>query len=620
MKRPATANPFPVPIQSAMTQRPSPTGDNLDSSSAFGRPFPPETDPEPSTPIAPPLPGRLRVVPLGGVGEFGKNCLTLEWGPDLILFDCGMKFPEDDMFGVDMVIPEFDYLHRSIDRLRAIVLTHGHEDHIGAAPYLLRQLGRRRPPIYASRLTLDLLRDKLDEAGELRGTELIEVRGFERVAIGAFDLEFLPVNHSMPMALAVACRLPIGVVLHTGDFKFDPPDEDADTVGVRNGALRAFADRLGEKHGAANRPLLLLADSTNVERKGSAPTEQSVRRGLSGVLEAAGGTVIVAVFSSSLYRVQTVIELARRFDRKVAVCGYSLERNFGIAARLGLIHGHEETVWPLQDVTQLPPGRRLILTTGTQGEPLSALSRLSLGSFRGYRVQPGDLIVMSSRIIPGNERAIYRMINHFYRHGARVVTERDAPVHASGHAYRGEMRELLERLRPEHLVPIHGELRQLIGHRDLALEAGLADEQVHVLENGMTLELDEAGAAVIPTDHAAEVLVDGKIMDGVDDVVLRDRLHLSNDGMLTVILVVDRQGHKIIAGPDIVSRGFVLMDESEALIERCKEVIVETFDQTDKESQEEWDVVKAAVRKALRKFLASETDRYPVILPVVVEI
>ena len=330
--------------------------------------------------------------------------------------------------------------------------------------------------------------------------------------------------------------------------------------------------------------------------------------------------MILAVFSSSLHRVQTAIELARECGRRIAICGYSLERNFEIASRIGLLHGHDSLLLPLHELVHLPARERLILTTGTQGEPLSALSRLSLDSFKGYKVQPGDLVIMSSRIIPGNERGIYRMINHFYRRGARVVTEREARVHASGHAYRGEMQALLERLKPRHLMPIHGELRQLIGHRDTALAAGIPDSCIHVLENGMTLDVCETGAAVIPTDWAGQMLVDGRHLDGVDEVVLRDRRHLSCDGMLTVILVIDQHSHKIIAGPDIVSRGFILMDENEELIERCKRVVVDTFHQTDKESQEEWEVVKTAVRRALRKFLATETDRYPVILPVVVKV
>jgi ribonuclease J len=570
---------------------------------------------EPGGQVVPPAPGRLRVTPLGGLGEFGKNCLAVEMDGDLIVLDCGLKFPEDDMLGVDLVIPNFDFVQQSVGRLRGLVLSHGHEDHIGATPYFVRQMaqaGIGHPvPILATRLTLELTRQKLEELGVAGQAELIEIVPGERRRMGGFDLEFLPVTHSMPMAMAVALRLPMGMTLYTGDLKFDPTDHDGHAK-----ALRDFAGRLPPE-GLA----LLMADSTNADREGISPREESVRVGLGQAFAAAPNAIIMAVFASSLHRVQTALELAREMGRKVAVCGYSLERNFDIATRLGLIHGHESLTLPLAELTRLPPNRRLILTTGTQGEPLSALSRLSLGSFKGYKIAPGDTVILSSRIIPGNERGIYRMINHFYRRGARVVTERDAPVHASGHAYRGEMGVLLDLLRPRHLMPIHGELRNLIGHRDLALAHGLDASRVHVLENGMSLEMDADGSVVVlPTDWAGQMLVDGKLMDGVDEVVLRDRRHLSCDGMLTVILVIDQHSHKIIAGPDIVSRGFVLMDQNEALIERCKQLVVQTFEQSDKESQEEWAVVKAAVRKALRKFLAVQTDRYPVILPVVVEI
>jgi ribonuclease J len=572
--------------------------------------FQSEADARPQTfDVTPPPPGRLRVVPLGGMGEFGKNCTVFEYGDDMLVFDCGLQFPDDDMLGVDMVIPDFSYVLAGISRLRGLVLTHGHEDHIGAVPFFVRQMGIARLPIYGSRLTIALVMAKLAEHQLEHAVELIEIDGHDTRRLGAFDLEFLPVSHSMPMAMAVALRLPIGVVLHTGDYKFNL-DEPGDPGGLERFARQAGADGV----------LLMLGDSTNVGREGFSPTERVVMDGLREVIAAAPRALVVACFSSSLHRVQTVIDLAREVGRKIAICGYSLERNFEIATRLGLIRRHDSVVLPLQQLTHLPADRRIILTTGTQGEPMSALSRLSLNSFRGYRVQAGDVVVMSSRIIPGNEKAIYRMINHFYRHGARVVTEREARVHASGHAYRGEMRDLIQRVRPRHLVPMHGDLRHLIAHRDLAVETGVNAANVFVLDNGMELLVDANGAAAGGGRWAGRVMVDGKRLDGVHDAVLRDRLHLSNDGMLTVILVIDRESHRIIAGPDIVSRGFVMMDESEDLIERCKQVVRATFEETDSESQEEWEVVKVAVRRALRKFLAARTDRYPVILPVVVEV
>lgn len=558
---------------------------------------------------SPPPSGRLRVLPLGGCGEFGKNSMALEYGQDMILIDCGLKFPEDEMFGVDLIIPDFSYVQDNGDRLRGLVLTHGHEDHIGAIPFLVRQIQGRRLPIYGSRLTLALIQEKLIEM-DLEGcAELIEVEDGQKFFLGQFEVEFVHVAHSFPQSMALFIHLPIGTVVHTGDYKFE--------FGMEQGHPEAepFA-RLGE----SGRTLLLMADSTNINREGVSPTEEMVREGLDPVITMATRTVILATFSSSLYRVQTVLDLAQKLGRKVAVCGFSLERNFAIATELGLLHYPDSLILPLNELVHLPAHKRLILTTGTQGEPMSALSRLALNSFKGYRVQPDDLVILSSRIIPGNEKAIYRMINHFYRHGARVVTERDALVHGSGHAYRDEMRRMLSLVQPDYFMPIHGEHYQLIKHRDLALEQGVPEDRIFVIENGVQLDISEHEVQLQETDWAGQVLVDGRVLEGVEEVVLRDRKHLAEDGMITVILAIDRQSHRIIAGPDIVSRGFVVMDDNEELIQECQNLVIRTFEECDKESQEEWDVVKLAVRKALRKYLRDELDRYPMILPVVVEI
>ena len=556
----------------------------------------------------PPAADTLRVVPLGGVGEFGKNAIALEWGQDLIVLDCGQKFPEAEMLGVDSVIPDFSYILDNRDRLRGVFLTHGHEDHIGALPHFLRQLPGDGLPIYGSPLTLALARHKLVETELEDRCCLIELEHGRPVEVGSFTVEPIAVSHSFPMAMSLAIHLPVGTVIHTGDYKFDADDPATDQ------ALEAFA-RIGR--GGVE---LLMSDSTNVERSGTSPTESMVCAGLREVLAAAPRTLILACFSSSLSRVQTVLDLADELGRKVAVCGFSLERNFEIASEMGLLRYPSDLVWPLNDLTRLPAERRLILTTGTQGETMSALSRLSLNTMKGYRIAPDDLVVLSSRIIPGNERAIYRMINHFYRHGARVVTERDAMVHASGHAYRGEMRRLIELTRPRWLMPVHGEMRQMVCHRDLAVASGLPEEAVVVVENGAQVELGPLGAAVAPTAWAGQVLVDGRMLDEVEEVVLRDRQHLAEDGMMTVILVIDQHSHRIIAGPDIVSRGFVLVDENEELMQACKDLVVRTFEECDPESQEEWDVVKQSVRKALRRYLRETVDRYPMILPVVLEI
>ena len=552
-------------------------------------PFDPlETNQQPDFRREPPPAGVLRIVPLGGLGEFGKNTLVFEFGDDMILVDCGQKMPEDDMLGIDMVIPDFSYLLDNADRLRGVVLTHGHEDHIGAVPFLVRQLERDLPPIFGAQLTMALIRAKLAEMQPKDRVDLHEIDGGDRVDLGAFQVEFLPVAHSFPQAMALAIHTPVGTVVHTGDYKFDPTDPASQATPSR-------LEQLGREG-----VLLLTADSTNVSREGDSGGEGRVREGLRQVLAEAPRTAIVATFSSSLHRVQTVLDLAEELDRQVAVCGFSLERNFDIAADLGLIEYSSGLIRPLHELNHLPPSRRLILTTGSQGEPMSVLSRMALGNFKSYKVQPDDLVVFSSRIIPGNDRPIYRMINHFYRRGARVVTERDASVHASGHAARGDMRRMMDLVRPQYLLPVHGELRQLIGHRDLAVSLGVPEERIFVIENGMEFEVGLDGACVRDAQWSDQVLVDGKMIDAVEEIVLRDRKHLSEDGMVTAILVIDRQSHRIIAGPDIVSRGFVVVDDNEALMQECREVVARTFDECDVASQEEWDVVKVAVRKALR--------------------
>ena len=549
------------------------------------------------------------MAPLGGLGEFGKNSMVMEWGRDMIMVDCGQKFPDHDMLGVDQVIPEFTYALDAGDRLRGVILTHGHEDHIGAVPFLARQVRDRRLAVYGTRITLAILREKLEEMDLMGQVEMVHVEAGQTIKLGEFEVELLAVPHSFPNCLALAIKTPLGMVVHTGDFRF--------ALDENNGAsaLESF-----KRLGGDGQVLLLMSDSTNVDRQGFSPRDELIREGLSQVIGAASRTVILAQFSSNIQRLQSLLDIAQDVGRKVAICGYSLERNFNIATELGLLHYPSELLWPLHELRNLAPEQRLIMTTGTQGEPLAALSRMAFNNFKGYQVGPDDLVVFSSRIIPGNERAIYRVINHFYRRGARVITERDAPVHGSGHAYREEMRELLKAVRPRYFMPIHGELRQLIGHGDLARECGVAEPNIFILENGMQLTVTQTEAIARKTDWSGNVLVDGRVIDGVDQVVMRDRKHLADDGMLTVILVIEQHSHKIIAGPEIVSRGFVVVDESEDLIQQCKSLVARTFEECDVESKEEWDVVKVAVRKALRRYLAETTDRYPVIIPVVVEI
>lgn len=556
--------------------------------------------------VVPELPREtLRVVPLGGLGEFGKNAMVFEYGEDLILVDCGMMFPEEDMLGVDAVIPDFSYIDERREKLRAVILTHGHEDHIGATTHFVREFDA---PIYGSPLTLALVEGKLREMNLDGKVELHEVAPRDTIRAGAFQIQFLQVTHSIPQAFAVAITLPIGTVIHTGDYKFDPSDE------TETSDFYSFT-QYGEKG-----VLLLLGDSTNVDRKGHSPSEKSVLEGLRPLFAEAEGTVILSTFSSGLHRLQSVLTLAEELHKKVFLAGFSLERNFQTATRLGLLDYLDSTVLPFRDIDRFDKRSRILMVTGSQGEPLSVLARMARDDFRGYHVSADDTVIFSARMIPGNERAIYKMVNHFYRRGAHVITERDGLVHASGHAYEDEMLQLYKILKPKYFVPLHGELRQLICNGELATRVAVPADNVFILENGDALDVTPESAKVYRSDEAGEVLVDGKVFDQVEEVVLRDRKHLAEDGMIIVILAIDKKSHEITAGPDIVTRGFVEVDRNEDLIEDCKAVVIKAFEECETRSKEDWEVVKTTVRKALRKFLRVETDRYPVILPVVIEI
>ncbi|MCX7014448.1 MAG: ribonuclease J [Candidatus Sumerlaeota bacterium] len=550
--------------------------------------------------------GTLWVTPLGGVGEFGMNMCAYEWGGDILVVDAGVQFPPPELLGVDLVVPDVSHLAERADRIRAILLTHGHEDHIGGLPYVLPHI---KAPIYGTALTLGLARERLREFDLENLVELREIRPRDRRRIGAFEVEFISVTHSVPQAVSLAIRTPIGAVVHTGDYRIDPAPiggEGFDTFAL---------SRCGEEG-----VLLMLADSTNVEREGRTGSEHDVRATLERIFADAPRQVVMAMFSTAIHRMQVALDAAAKTGRTVFLSGYSVERNFDIARTLGCLRVPPGLVRDDRSVAGVPPEDRLILTTGSQGEALSAMSRMALGSHKHVTVEEGDTIVLSARIIPGNERAIYRMINHFFRLGARVLYERNAAVHVSGHAYREEMRLMLHMVKPRFLMPVHGEMYQLIAHRDLAVAEGIDPSRVHVVEDGQTLELTRDGARLGRRVQAGPALVDGKTVGEVGEVVLRDRKHLSEDGMITVILVIDHSNGEILAGPDLVSRGFVHMDESDELIQKCKDVVLETYAELDTQSREEKEFVQAEVRRALRKFLRKETDRYPVILPVVMEV
>lgn len=564
----------------------------------------PETSPLPKA-LARSQQHKLRIIPLGGCGEIGMNMMIFEYGRDMFAIDCGQTFPDEELLGVDFVIPDINYILENRDRFRAVILTHAHDDHIGALPYLLEHID---VPIYGSLLTCEVAREKLEEF-LLDDADFRPVKPGDVINVGEVAIEFIHVTHSIPQSLALGIRLPFGNIVVTGDYKIDqtpvtgPPFDFA-----------AFA-RYGDQG-----VLALLADSTNVERAGITSSECSVIEPLEKIIKAAPRTVVFSCFSSSLHRIQVLFDIAARLKKKVFVTGLNMSRNVRIAMDLRILHAPPDLIHDMRDLKKTVPEKRVILTTGSQGEPLSALTRMALDEHKEVKIKAQDTVILSSRIIPGNEKAIYRMINHFFRRGAEVYYDGIAQVHASGHAQREEMRLLLTLTRPKYLMPIHGEFRHLIQHKHLGVEMGIDPEKIFILQNGDVIEMDADGAARGERIPVSRMLVDGTDVGSIHDVVLRDRKHLSEDGVIIVMLVIEQASSQLVTGPDIVSRGFLFMEENQEFFDQCKQVVLTAFNACEKESKEEWAVVKAAVRSALKKFIKNETGRFPVILPVVLEI
>jgi ribonuclease J len=551
---------------------------------------------------------KLRVIPLGGLGEIGKNMMVLELGSDIIAVDAGLMFPEEEMLGVDLVIPDVSYAANRLNKLRGIVITHGHEDHTGALPYILPQLrlpNGRMPPIYCTRLTHGLISVKLQEHKLLKAAELHMVQMGDRVRLGKFEVEFVRVTHSIPDSAALAIRTPVGTVFHTGDFKLD----HTPIMGKPTDLLRIA--ELGREG-----VVLLLSDSTYAEVPGYTPSEYVVGDALDQIMAHSPGRVIIATFASLISRVQQIIDASYANGRHVFVTGRSMMDNVKMALKQKYLEAPEDILAPLEKMRGMAPEQITIITTGAQGEPTSALVRMANRDHRHVEIQEGDTVVLSSSPIPGNELLINRTIDNLYRLGARVLYSRIANVHVRGHAAQEELKLMLSLVQPRHFVPIHGEYRHLIMHAGLARAMGVAEENAFVLEDGDILEIDRRGAKVVGRVPADYVYVDGLAV-GVNRVVLRDRAHLATDGVIVAIVTIDKRTGKPIGRPDVVSRGFIEAEMSDSLMERAGDVILESLAGEHVAGRGDF---SARVHEALSRFLYDETRRRPMVLPLSVEV
>jgi ribonuclease J len=547
--------------------------------------------------------GKLALIPLGGATEIGKNMYVYRCNDQVLVVDCGLMFPNEEMLGVDILIPDISFLLERKEQVQGIVLTHGHEDHIGALPYVLRQLP---VPIYATRLTLGLIRAKLQEHGLWTETVWHLVEDADRVKIGSFEVEFVHMCHSIPDTCSLVIRTPAGTVVHTGDFKFDQTPVDGRVSDM--GALARAGDE---------GVLALVCDSTNVDKVGHVRSERVVGDALDAVFHEANGRVIVACFASNINRVQQVVDVATRYGRKVAAAGRSMERNIEIARELGYLTVQDGVMIRLEQIGEFPDAEIAVVTTGSQGEPLAALSRMAMDDHRHVKIQDGDTVVISATPIPGNEDTVYRVINNLFRQGANVIHPPELDVHVSGHGNQEELKLMLNLTRPLYLVPVHGEYRHLELWRRMASRM---DYVAIKLENGDVLELDEEEAGITEHVTAGTVFVDGIGQSGVEDIVLRDRWHLAQDGIFILVLSVDTATGRLIAGPDVISRGSILTGEVEQVHEETKTRITEFIDGLPKDGTVDWSTVRTDLRRTLNKFLQQKTGRRPMILPVIMEV
>ncbi|WP_291580801.1 ribonuclease J [Clostridium sp. UBA6640] len=545
---------------------------------------------------------KIKIIPLGGLNEIGKNLTVIEYKNDIVVIDCGLKFPDDDMLGIDVVIPDVHYLIKNRERVKGIFLTHGHEDHIGALPYILKQIN---VPVYGTKLTLGIVQTKLKEHGLLSSVELKYVKPKDIVKLENVSVEFIRTSHSIADSVAIAIHTPLGVVLHTGDFKIDFTPIDGCVAD-----LTRFAE-LGKRGVTA-----MLADSTNVERPGYTMSESTVGESFEKIFFTAKGRIIVATFASNIHRIQQIIEAASRHGRKVAVSGRSMENIMAVAIELGYIKLEKDILINIDAISKYNDNQIVIITTGSQGEPMSALSRMASSDHKKVNISEGDTVIISATPIPGNEKLISKVINQLFKKGAQVIYE----VHVSGHACQEELKLMQILVKPKFFIPVHGEYRHLKQHGELAMKLGLPEKNVYIGENGDVIELTRDSIKKSASVVSGQVFVDGLGVGDVGNIVLRDRKHLSQDGILTVVVTIEKESGTVIAGPDIISRGFVYVRESEDLMEEARILVRDALKQCEENKITEWPTIKSNIREVLRVYLYEKTKRRPMILPIIMEV
>ncbi len=550
---------------------------------------------------------KLKIIPLGGLHEIGKNITVFEYENEMIVVDCGLSFPEDDMLGIDLVIPDITYLEKNVEKIKGLIITHGHEDHIGSVPYLLKKINI---PIYAPRLAAGLIRNKLEEHKLLRSTKLTEVMQGETLTLGKnFKVEFIRSSHSIPDSVMLAITTPAGTVLHTGDFKIDYTPID--------GKLMDFG-RIAE---LGNQGILaLMSDSTNAERKGFTMSESSVGEVFDKLFLHCTKRIVVATFASNVHRVQQIVNSAVKYNRKIAVCGRSMINMITTARELGYIECPENIFIDIDMIKNYTDDQLVIITTGSQGEPMSALTRMAAGDHRKIKITPNDLVIISATPIPGNEKFVSKVIDDLMQIGAEVVYSSLENIHVSGHACQEEQKLILALTKPKYFIPVHGEYRQLIAHSETAQSMGIDKDNIIMLSNGRVLEIDENGAEFTTTVPSGRILVDGLGVGDVGNIVLRDRQHLSQDGLIVIVLTMDSQTGEVVAGPDVISRGFVYVRESENLMDDVKSVVRNEIRKCEERGVRDWATIKSTTRETLRDYIFMKTKRNPMIIPIIMEV